>query len=181
MHMWIFILFTLTSGMTQTPDTLSCSFPHTGPLGEIEPEKICLVRVDSAFQLISELKGAVSFDSSGMAWLATRDFGWVLLNKSKGVLLWGVASLDNGPDNFRSGLVRIQRGEKWGYCNSKGEVVIPAIYDGAMPFQNGTGRVCHSCKRVCVNEDCEYHRFEGGKWLSLNAKGKLIKNGPKSK
>ena len=89
------------------------------------------------------------------------------------VVIWGVPVMDNGADSFHDGLVRIVRNGKYGFANRGGEVVIPAIYDGAMNFQNGRAEVCKGCESSATR-DGKYHFFAGGEWLRINTNGTVL-------
>jgi hypothetical protein len=78
---------------------------------------------------------------------------------------------DNGPDYFEEGLSRYIENEKIGFINENLEIVIPAQFDGAWPFENGTAKVCNGCEKVYIDEFKEYYTYEGGTW------GKVDKNG----
>src|SRR3989339_273708 len=98
------------------------------------------------------------FDSSGRAFIYNGS-NWILINRKGQVLISGIASMDNGPDYVRNGLIRFIEEGKWGYANIEGRKIIPAKYDGALPFENGVAWVCIGCK---LKEDGEHHLFDGG-------------------
>jgi hypothetical protein len=103
------------------------------------------------------------------------EYGNLFVKENGQIVLWGVVNMDNGADQFKNGLVRIKRNGKWGYADKKGEIIIKPGYDGAMPFDNGVGKVCVGCIEKCgENSDCEYHFFNGGKWYYLDTHGKII-------
>lgn len=54
-------------------------------------------------------------------------------------------------------LIPYRKGYKWGYCNQKKELLIPAIYDDAFMFHKGLGRV-----------------FKDGYFGFVNTKGELL-------
>jgi WG containing repeat len=156
-------------------EEVGCSFAHKGPQGETEPEPRCFTRSQGIFTLDSAVTKRLAYDSLGLGWLATKNYGWVMVGKRRGVLQWGIAPYDNGPDAFRSGLIRIVHSGKWGYCDKAGKIVIPAIYDGAIPFEKGVGTVCTKCENACVDSDCEYHGFQGGIRIRLDTRGQPVK------
>ena len=43
--------------------------------------------------------------------------------------------------SFSEGLAGVEQNEKWGFINTKGEVVIPCIYDEATWFSEGLAKV----------------------------------------
>ena len=54
---------------------------------------------------------------------------------------------DNGADYFCSGLARYVLDGKYGYMNRALEVVVPARYDFAFPFDAERGAVCNDCSQ----------------------------------
>lgn len=101
----------------------------------------------------------------------------VFINKNGRVVLWGVAYIDNGPDYFNNGIVRITRKNKWGYGNKEGKLIVKPIYDGALPFDNGKGKACIGCVDKCVEgSNCEYHYFSGGNWFEIDTLGNIKKS-----
>ncbi|MCZ8240052.1 MAG: WG repeat-containing protein [Leptospiraceae bacterium] len=90
--------------------------------------------------------------------------GWVAYRNDKGVL-HEVFNYDNGPDPIMEGCYRIIVGEKMGFANLKGEVLIPAIYDWVEPFENGEAKVCNGCMKVYEGE---HYIVKGGKWFSIS-------------
>jgi hypothetical protein len=82
--------------------------------------------------------------------------------------------MDNGANDFHHGLVRVRRDDKWGLADTKGKLVVPLRYDGMLDSAPNFGWVaCSGCHDVS-DKSGEYHWFEGGKWLRLNARGKVI-------
>ena len=90
------------------------------------------------------------------------------------VVIRGIPVMDNAADSFHDGLVRIVRNGKYGFSNRRGQMVIPPIYDGAMPFENGRAAVCKGCESKAVEPDGEYHIFAGGVWFQINTKGTVL-------
>ena len=37
--------------------------------------------------------------------------------------------------DFNNGLAAVRKGDKYGYINNKNEIIIPIIYDSALPFK----------------------------------------------
>ena len=96
------------------------------------------------------------------------------VNRRGKIVISGVPTMDNGADRFHDGLVRILRNGKYGFANRRGEVVIAAIYDGAVNFEKGRATVCKGCESKCVDSGCEYHSFTGGEWFQIDAKGAVL-------
>ncbi|MEH2529144.1 hypothetical protein V1274_000153 [Bradyrhizobium sp. AZCC 1614] len=70
----------------------------------------------------------------------------------RGVAPVPVELMDNGPDYFKDGLARSRVGGKVGYIDRKLNLVIPATYDGAYPFEDGVAVVCTACTIVGEGE-----------------------------
>jgi hypothetical protein len=116
----------------------------------------------------------LSFDSQGLAAVHSSAEGWMYVNRKGKVLITGVAVMDNGAETFHDGLVRFVRNAKYGFANRKGQIVIEAVYDGAMNFENGRAAVCKSCTVKCDGGDCEHHSFSGGEWFQIDTKGTVV-------
>ena len=154
------------SGATGTP----CLFdPERGEV----PDCIRQGKTGELFVAPQYLK-ELSFDTHGLAAVNSRKAGWMYVNRRGKIVISGVPTMDNGADWFHDGLVRIVRNGKYGFANRRGEVVIPAIYDGAMNFEKGRAAVCKGCESKCVDSGCEYHSFTGGEWFQIDAKGVIL-------
>ena len=113
----------------------------------------------------------LEFDSHGLVAVLSPKEGWMYVSRSGKVVIRGVPVMDNGADSFHEGLVRIVRNGKYGFANRVGQVVIPAIYDGAMNFENGHAVVCKGCE---TSREGEHHFFSGGVWFRINTKGTVL-------
>lgn len=108
------------------------------------------------------------------------DVGFVLKAKAgfkaldnKGKELFNVYAFDNGPDYPSEDLFRFTRNGKIGYANTKGVIVIPALYECAEAFDQGYAKVSTTCTFEYEGE----HRIPKSKnwiWIDKN-------NQPKSK
>jgi hypothetical protein len=116
----------------------------------------------------------ITFDSYGLAAVLSPADGWMYASREGKILITGVPMMDNAADTFHDGLVRTVRNEKYGFANREGQLVIPAIYDGATNFSQGHAKVCQSCRSKCVDFGCEYHVFSGGEWFEIDAKGNVL-------
>jgi len=123
------------------------------------------------FFIAPELVKDLAFDSHGLAAVRSPKEGWMYVSRSGKVVIKGVPVMDNGADSFHDGLVRIVRNGKYGFANRAGHIVIPAIYDGAMNFENGSATVCKGCQ---MSREGEYHFFSGGDWFRINIKGSIL-------
>lgn len=146
---------------------LPCSFvpAENGP----ESFENCLCQGNPA-TINPEILKKVRFDSTGRAFIFA-DSGWILINRKGKAVLEGIVSMDNGPDYPESGLMRFIENGKWGYANIEGKKIIPAKYDGALPFENGVAAVCTGCK---LRADGEHHSFDGGKQFNIDTLGHKI-------
>lgn len=102
-----------------------------------------------------------------LAAVFSESHGWLYADQAGKVLITGVAPMDNGPDSFHDGLVRIIRNGRYGFANRNGQVVIPPRYDGALNFENGKAKVCVGCVTKCDGNDCEHRVFDGGQRFDI--------------
>lgn len=87
------------------------------------------------------------------AWVWLPDRGLVAINKNEEVL-FEPHYFDNAPDeDIVEGLMRIERCNKVGFANAKGEVMIEPVYDVAGHFENGYARVGFNCYLELLNEE----------------------------
>lgn len=96
--------------------------------------------------------------SEGLAfckWQGSSDF----IDKSQKYLIESLSWRDAGV--FREGLANVchKSSRRWGYCNKKGNIVIPYIWKNAMPFSEGLASV---------------QDVSSGKWGFINEKGELV-------
>jgi hypothetical protein len=122
----------------------------------------------------SKVLKQLRFDSYGLATVLSLKEGWMYLNRRGMVVVRGVPTMDNGPDAFHDGLVRVVRNKKYGFANRSGQLVIPPIYDGALNFEKGKAKVCKECESKCADGDCEHHFFSGGEWLQIDTHGNTV-------
>lgn len=157
------------------PGVKSCWYPDSEGFSEhancLEPRERELLRIKqphlSRLQFIGDL--AAVFNN---------EHGWMYVNKKGEVVVAGVTSVDNGPDEFHEGLVRYERNHKCGYATSEGSGTIVPQFDGCMPFENGKAHVCKGCRKERVNSSSEYHELKGGKWFCIDIQGKRVACSP---
>ena len=85
---------------------------------------------------------------------------------------------NDGAENFTDGLAPIKKGEKYGYINKEGKIVIPIIYDYASKFFNKIASVQKDGKNYAINIYGEELIFsqKNEKWGIINSEGKEYKN-----
>jgi hypothetical protein len=96
--------------------------------------------------------------------------GFVGINKSEKVL-FKIFPFDNGPDYPCDGLFRIVKGDKIGFADTLGEVVILPRFAAALPFSDNLAAICENCTTKISGE---HFSWEGGKWGFINKKGEII-------
>ena len=83
--------------------------------------------------------------------------------------LFEVYWFDNGPDYVQDGLFRIKKGDKIGYANEAGEIIVEPKYKCANSFENGEAQVAYECDLV---KDGEYTMIQNAKWITIDTEGK---------
>jgi hypothetical protein len=131
------------------------------------------VKADGSHYIAAFYLKQLSYGVNGLAGVRGND-GWMYVNRRGKVVISVVPTFDNGPDEFHEGLVRFIENQKYGFADPKGKIVVPPQYDGAMPFEGGRAKVCVGCAEKCVDRECEYHVFSGGKWFSVDKNGKTL-------
>jgi hypothetical protein len=127
---------------------------------------------DGHVHLNPSYRGRLRFDPHNLAAVA------LLVQEDAGAVRWfyvrrdgGMAPVmmyDNGPEDFPDGLARSPVGGKIGYIDRNLKLVIPAIYDGAYPFENGIAVVCRDCTLVSGGGHSWYER---GVWGCIDRSG----------
>ena len=112
--------------------------------------------------------------SGNMAAAYNSEYGWMYVNSKGIVIVAGVISVDNGPDEFRDGFVRYEKNGRCGYASSGQAGSIAPRFDGCMPFEKGKARVCVGCRREAVDNSGEYHELRGGEWFCVDTGGNQV-------
>ena len=99
------------------------------------------------------------------------DKGIIGIDRKESVL-FNVYVIDNGPDEPSNGLFRIIKGDKIGYADMNGNIVIQPQFNCAYPFKNGKAKVGRGCKK---QTDGEHSWWVGGKWFTIDKNGNIIK------
>jgi hypothetical protein len=139
----------------------------------------CAVRSEGGqLRVIPSHVAALSFNKYDLAPACLTGIGsetcWTYINHRGWVVVRDVAVMDNGASEFHHGLVRVTRDGKWGLADARGKLVVPLRYDGILEYEPGDGwPACEGC-RTAQDKGREHSWFEGGKWLRLNARGKVI-------
>lgn len=135
---------------------------------ELGPQGACAVKTeDGEIRVLPAHLGLLDFRFEGLAAVnIERQFYYI---RKDGVAA-AVLAQDNGPDTFSEGLVRIRRGGKIGFMDTKLRIAIQATYDFAWRFQGGRALVCIGCTKT--EADSEGHRqLLGGRWGYIGPDG----------
>jgi hypothetical protein len=115
-----------------------------------------------------------AFNRYGLAPFTILSFGRVYINRSGRIVIRDVAFIDNGPDDFHHGLVRINRDQMWGYADSSGRIVVPVKYSCALNYKDKYDDVgplvCVGCR---MEQQGDYHACVDGSWFHVDAHGRL--------
>ena len=90
-----------------------------------------------------------------LALITNKGTGYI--NKEQKIVIEPQNSFNLSGD-FYNGLALVKKDKKYGFINKENEIVIPIIYDNALPFK---------CKKTIVQKD--------GVSFFINKKGKMIK------
>lgn len=161
------VLLLLGVGAFAGDNTLPCT-ASTG-----EDYSSCLARRPGGRFVQPAVLSKLSFDH-GLASVWSKGLGWMYANEKGKVLIEGVAAMDNGPDEFHDGLVRVERKGKCGFADRRGKLVVPPAYDGCLNFESKVARVCVKCRSECADKDCEHRELKGGDWFCLNPYGSRV-------
>jgi hypothetical protein len=99
---------------------------------------------------------------------------WAIDNKGKE--LFRVYVVDNGNDFPSEGVFRIldQGGNKIGFADMNGKVIVPPRYDAAFPFSEGMAAVGNGTEKVDISNGEGHCVFKGGKWGFINLSGEEV-------
>ena len=117
------------------------------------------------FHLKREHLLSLEFDRHGLAGVNI-DGGWYYVRRDG--RLAPVMMMDNWAEDFADGLARSPVGGKIGFIDRNLVLVIPARYDGALPFEHGWAQVCVECK---LTSDGEHSWYVGGRWRCIDHHG----------
>lgn len=111
-----------------------------------------------------------AFNRYGLSAFTIESFGRVYINRAGRIVIRDVALMDNGPDEFHHGLVRVNRDEMWGYADPSGRIVVPVKYSCALNSEDIGPLVCLGCH---IEQAGEYKTCTHGHWFRTNASGHL--------
>lgn len=114
-----------------------------------------------------------AFNHYGLSAFTIESFGCVYINRSGRIVIRDVGLVDNGPDEFHHGLVRINRNEMWGYADSSGRIVVPVKYSCAINSDDSGPLVCVGCR---IEQQGEYQACRDGHWLHADTRGHLTQS-----
>ncbi|MGY8634027.1 WG repeat-containing protein [Bradyrhizobium sp. 14AA] len=141
---------------------------------ELDIKQCATIGPDGRPRLTSSYLSRLQFAPDGLARVLLYGAGkkkgqWFYVRR--GGPLVPVETYDNGADDFVDGLARSRVGGKIGYIDRNLDLVIPAIYDGAYPFEKGVAVVCVACALV---SDGAHHWYEGGQWGRIDPMGRVV-------
>ena len=110
------------------------------------------------------------FNRYGLSTLTIESFGRVYINRSGRIVIRNVALMDNAPDEFHHGLVRVNREAMWGYADPSGRIVVPVKYSCAINFEDIGPLICIGCRMEQMDDHRACH---GGNWFQTDASGHL--------
>ena len=96
--------------------------------------------------------------------------GFVAIDKN-GNELFVIFPFDNGPDYISEEMFRIIDGDKIGFADVMGEIVIEPRFSAALPFHNGLAAFCAGCVEI---KNGEHTRWDNGKWGFVDASGNVV-------
>lgn len=111
-----------------------------------------------------------AFNRYGLSAFTIESFGRVYINRSGRIIIRNVGLMDNAPDEFHHGLVRVSRDEMWGYADASGRIVVPVKYSCAINSEDIGPLVCVGCR---IEQQGEYHTCLDGHWFHADARGHL--------
>ena len=120
----------------------------------------------------SRFRLAGDFSKEGLANVVDAK-GWAVINRTGRVVIRTAFIFDGGPDYFAEGLARFTAGDKFGFYNERGKVIVAPRFDFASTFREGLAAVCLKCRKS--QEDAEGHySIVGGRWCYINRRGVIV-------
>jgi hypothetical protein len=88
-----------------------------------------------------------------------------------GSYLYDMLNIDNGPDEFNDGLIRIVKNDLIGFADAKGKVCIEPKYACAWPFGDGVAQVSLNCTKTI---EYEMEKWESEEWFWIDRSGNVV-------
>ncbi len=113
----------------------------------------------------------MDFNEDGLASIYIGAQSAYVTRAGKAVVMF---TFDNGPDDFSEGLARfVGPNGKIGFVDQTLNVVIPARFDFATPFEDGRAHICMGCRK---QQDGEHTTMVGGERASIDRAGNVEPN-----
>jgi hypothetical protein len=149
-----------------TDDDHPCTYSPKAKGDVIQFEHCAWSDAAGHFHLRRRHLRALDFDRHGLAGIYI-DGGWYYARRDG--RLAPVMAMDNWAEPFVDGLARSPVGGKIGFINRHLALVIPARYDGALPFEHGCAEVCIGCK---LTSEGEHSWYASGLWGCIDHHGR---------
>jgi hypothetical protein len=158
-----------------------------------DPLTNCLAERDGQIYIAPEYRAKLDFGKDSMSPTAARyglavvmlDDGFAYANRQGRIVIRRVKEFDNGPSDFKYGVVRVYSGTKMNYATPSGEQLFPVNYDWASKFGQGRAYSCIGCRKICARPVADWGNCEdidvsyvGGKWFRLTPDGKATQIPP---
>ena len=114
-----------------------------------------------------------AFNRYGLSAFTVESFGRVYINRSGRIVIRNVALMDNGPDEFHHGLVRVTDEAMWGYADPSGRIVVPVKYSCAINTETVGPLICIGCR---MEQMGEHQSCNGGNWFHADASGHITRS-----
>jgi len=114
----------------------------------------------------------LEFGGNGLSWVLSSNPHGVYYVRRDG-LVRQTHWIDNGPDDPQEGLIRVVQDGKYGFMDTTLAIKIKPRWDFAFPFESGVSSVCNGCSTYKA-PGSEYSSMVGGKWFSIDKKGRTI-------
>ena len=152
---------------------LPCSYRKAGET-EIAPHGACASRAGGGTLRVSERHLRVlDYGPDGLASVFVEKTGWAWVRRDGASI--EVPAVDNGPDAFSEGLVRIRRGGRIGFADRSFRTVVAPRFDFAWPFEKGRALVCEGCATESTAPGEEAHApATGGRWGYVDRSGREV-------
>ncbi|KAB7770188.1 hypothetical protein CKY51_04730 [Xanthomonas maliensis] len=124
----------------------------------------CEVGRDGRLHLTADTLRQLRFDRDGLAIVAAGDRYHYVRRDGRTV---PTLTVDNGPDPFAEGLVRVPRPTGVAFYDRQLHEAIPAVHTFAWPFADGVAQVCDGCQAAAPDRN-GYTAMQGGRWYFID-------------